>query len=215
MIHPKLLARPVCLGAVAAIASVAHANLLINGSFETYTKPSGSWSVPGVVDLGIPVGTTAITGWTVVNGPLDYVGAGGWQASHGSASIDLGGHPGAGGISQSFSTIPGMSYTLFAKDINLHQIDIDESQMIGVIKSVTQKKIVLDVSLIINCKGLSTDLSPKCSETVLFLTNVKISSGFKAGMKVIFTGRDQGKGKPMVARSIKVDDKKISTGVSK
>jgi choice-of-anchor C domain-containing protein len=80
----------------------AHASLIINGSFEIPGPPQR---------FNVPIGSTDIAGWEVINGPLDYV-VGGWQASSGIASIDLGGDPGAGGIRQTFSTVPGAIYNV-------------------------------------------------------------------------------------------------------
>lgn len=92
------------------VAQEAHAaNLIVNGSFETYSKLPSSWTFPDLVDFNVPVGGTDITGWTVINGPIDYV-ANFWQASDGSRSLDLAGSPGLGGVSQTFSANPGTNY---------------------------------------------------------------------------------------------------------
>lgn len=72
---------------VAATVSMASAATITNGSFETGTAPGG------FTTLGL--GSTAITGWTVTSGNIDYIGTY-WQASDGSRSVDLtGGTPGA------------------------------------------------------------------------------------------------------------------------
>jgi len=92
-----------CSGAIAAPFQ--------NGSFE-----SGG-AVP-CNTFNIPAGSTLITGWTVSVGNIDWLGAPvpacGWQASNGSASLDLVGSVagGIGGISQTFDTVPGQSYVL-------------------------------------------------------------------------------------------------------
>lgn len=88
----------------------AHANLFVNGSFEE-SGPLGP-------QLNFPVGSTDITGWTVINGTVDYMDSDNsdpglhWQAVEGARSIDLAGSPGVGGIEQSISTVAGADYTV-------------------------------------------------------------------------------------------------------
>jgi choice-of-anchor C domain-containing protein len=87
-------------------AGSAHANLLTNGSFE-----SGS-AIPGFPPFISPTnGSTAVTGWTVVAGNIDYGtnGNGFWAASDGSRSIDMNGSE-AGSIAQTFATVSGAQY---------------------------------------------------------------------------------------------------------
>jgi choice-of-anchor C domain-containing protein len=88
----------------------AEANLLVNGSFETGPVP-GSFT-------NLASGSTAITGWTVSFGNIDYIGSL-WVASDGTRSLDLEGSAGTcsinppncpGGISQTFSTVAGQQY---------------------------------------------------------------------------------------------------------
>lgn len=94
-----------------AVASLiaAHAlggvNLLINPSFEAGP------TIPGQGYLPLNAGATDITGWTVTRGQIDLVGPH-WQSGHASRSLDLNGSPGTGGVSQTFPTIPGHSYTV-------------------------------------------------------------------------------------------------------
>ncbi|WP_133366192.1 choice-of-anchor C family protein [Qipengyuania sediminis] len=87
---------------LAASAVPASAATITNGSFELGPEP-GSF-----VTLG--TGSTAITGWTVTAGTIDYIGTY-WTAQNGSRSIDLAGNsPGA--ISQTFATIVGQRYDI-------------------------------------------------------------------------------------------------------
>ncbi len=88
----------------------AEANLLVNGSFETGPNP-GSFT-------NLALGSTAITGWTVSLGNVDYIGSL-WVAANGGRSLDLEGSAGTcdlvtpncpGGIAQSFATTPGQEY---------------------------------------------------------------------------------------------------------
>ena len=89
------------------IVPVQAANLIQNGSFETATvTPSNP---PGFLTLN--VGSTAITGWTVTQGTIDYVDTANWQAADGNRSLDLDGtFNSAGGIQQTFNTIIGSLY---------------------------------------------------------------------------------------------------------
>jgi len=78
------------------------ANLLTNGSFE---QP-GNFAAARYVSLGDPF----ITGWTVTQGEVEYVG-GFWKAAEGQYSLDMNGTR-AGTIAQTVATTPGQSYTL-------------------------------------------------------------------------------------------------------
>lgn len=92
----------------ASIAVDGSTRGLINGSFELGGMPCD--------DFGIPKGSTAIPGWTVLAENIDWVGAPpprcGWQASDGTNSIDLVGDKGIGGIEQTFATTPGTTYAV-------------------------------------------------------------------------------------------------------
>jgi choice-of-anchor C domain-containing protein len=90
----------------------AKANLVVNGSFEQGQNP-GSYT-------NLPKGSTAITGWRVAVGNIDYIGSL-WVAADGSRSVDLEGSSGTcdlatpncpGGIAQSFATVAGQKYTV-------------------------------------------------------------------------------------------------------
>jgi choice-of-anchor C domain-containing protein len=77
-------------------------NLIVNGSFEEGPE----------VDNFLPLdeGSTAITGWTVTRGQIDYNGPEGWKAADGKRSLDLHGSPGFGGVKQSIKTKKGQRY---------------------------------------------------------------------------------------------------------
>jgi len=87
-------------------------NLLDNGSFETYAKDPSTWSVSGAIDFNLGPGNTDIAGWTVINGQIDYAqhSAYTWPGADGNCSLDLGGTPGSGGVSQTFATVAGETY---------------------------------------------------------------------------------------------------------
>jgi choice-of-anchor C domain-containing protein len=107
----RLLFRTILLITCITVTSTAHANLLINGSFE---QPGGYFG-------NVPVGSTYITGWVVTRGTIDY--SPGWQCPDGVASLDLDGSPGStnnvGGVRQTFATVSNQQYQVtFAMAIN-------------------------------------------------------------------------------------------------
>jgi choice-of-anchor C domain-containing protein len=95
-----------------AASAIAAPNLLQNGSFEDYSKPPASWGSPGMYDNDVPIGSSLIPGWTVINDNIDYFGSF-WQAAQGTRSLDLAGSTlaiSSGGVSQTFATQAGASY---------------------------------------------------------------------------------------------------------
>jgi choice-of-anchor C domain-containing protein len=78
-------------------------NLLVNGSFED--GPAVGAFLP------LDEGSTAIPGWTVIGGQIDYLETH-WKASDGLRSLDLHGSPGYGGVAQAFDTVKGRRYRL-------------------------------------------------------------------------------------------------------
>ena len=83
------------------VTPVQATNLIQNGSFETATVNPGSF-------LQLDAVSTVITGWTVSQGAIDYIGTF-WQASEGARSIDLQGLA-SGTIEQTFNTTIGTTY---------------------------------------------------------------------------------------------------------
>lgn len=83
------------------VTPVQATNLIQNGSFETATVNPGPF-------LQLNAGSTVITGWTVSQGSIDYIGTF-WQASEGARSIDLQGLA-SGTIEQTFNTTIGATY---------------------------------------------------------------------------------------------------------
>jgi hypothetical protein len=72
---------------LAAPSAQAGGNLLLNGSFE-----NGSFMKNGNNDDNLPIGSTAITDWTVTNAETDWLENGnpfGVTASDGSFFLDL------------------------------------------------------------------------------------------------------------------------------
>jgi len=74
------------------------ASPLTNGSFEL-----GSLGT-------LPIGSTAIQGWTVTHGGVDCFD--GWQSADGQRSVDLQGLDESGGVRQTVATTPGQRYRL-------------------------------------------------------------------------------------------------------
>jgi choice-of-anchor C domain-containing protein len=79
-------------------------NLLVNGSFEEGPEPGDAFVM-------LDKDSTAIKGWVVTQGNIDYIDAGYWQAADGKRSLDMNGIT-AGGISQTFKTKKGQKYRL-------------------------------------------------------------------------------------------------------
>ncbi len=101
------LARRACPFAVALILALAAggaaaANLVVNGSFET--GPAVGATMP------IATGATSITGWTVTRAGIDYIGTA-WTSASGGRNLALNGSA-AGGVAQSFSSIPLARYSV-------------------------------------------------------------------------------------------------------
>ena len=84
----------------AVLPAAAYAQAFQNGGFETGPNPGG-FTTQGT-------GSTAITGWTVTGGTIDYIGTY-WQAAEGARSVDLSGN-GPGSIAQTFDTVLGQHY---------------------------------------------------------------------------------------------------------
>jgi choice-of-anchor C domain-containing protein len=103
----KLVARLACATAMVAgavgLSGGAQAVSITNGGFE-----SGAVD-PGTGFVTLSAGSTALTGWTIVTGSIDYIG-GYWQPGEGQRSIDLNGLA-MSEISQSVSGLnPGQQY---------------------------------------------------------------------------------------------------------
>ena len=105
--------RSLLLSAALAAAAAAHANLLVNGSFE-----SGAFVNQGNDTMSLNPGATAIAGWSVVTDTTAWIGPTnpfGLTASDGGFFLDLtnyqAGAPFAG-VTQTFATIPGALYSV-------------------------------------------------------------------------------------------------------
>src|SRR5687768_5578552 len=87
-----------------APATVDAAPILINGSFEQGPPPFTSH------DIGIPAGSTDVTGWMILGGGVDLL-EDPWDVSDGERAIDLD-FRSPGGVEQTFGTAPGQKYVL-------------------------------------------------------------------------------------------------------
>jgi choice-of-anchor C domain-containing protein len=102
----RMIAVAIVLSCV-LVAPLDAGDLLVNGSFETYSVAPANWWQPYQIDINI--GPSSLSGWTVTPN-LDIVSAGCWQVCDGNNSLDLCGTSGDGGISQTFSTVLGTTY---------------------------------------------------------------------------------------------------------
>jgi hypothetical protein len=110
----KVVSVAILVLSVFGFANAAQANLITNGSFEDTTN-----FVPPKDDtMSLPVSSTAMPGWTVVNGSLAWIGPAnpfGLTASNGSYFLDLTDYRDAtpyGGVTQSITTVIGGEYRL-------------------------------------------------------------------------------------------------------
>jgi choice-of-anchor C domain-containing protein len=80
-----------------------------NASFENPVVTPNTF-----VNLGAGA---SIGAWTVTQGHVDHIGGGFWQAADGVQSVDLSGSslPLAGGVAQSFTTVPLLKYRVSYK----------------------------------------------------------------------------------------------------
>jgi choice-of-anchor C domain-containing protein len=85
---------PVCV-VLLACGSTASGAAFTNGSFDMGTAPG--------VFITLAAGSTAITGWTVVAGTIDYIGTYWMDSDGGGRSLDMSGN-GPGAIRQTFDT---------------------------------------------------------------------------------------------------------------
>lgn len=94
----------------------ALAALLASAGAAAAPFQNGSFDVggPACNQFNIPAGTNFTPGWTVSVGNIDWESSPpcGWAASNGSSSLDLVGNGGIGGVSQTFNTTPGVTYTV-------------------------------------------------------------------------------------------------------
>lgn len=88
--------------AAALLAGSAQAASIVNGSFEFGVNP------PGASFTTLSAGNTDLTGWTIGDGGIDWIGTY-WQASNGVRSLDMTAVS-AGSISQTLATVVGQRY---------------------------------------------------------------------------------------------------------
>ncbi len=109
------LASASALIATMAVATVPASAMAAGPSSTTAASRTGPTSRPSRdrTTQRLGTGSTAITGWTVTKGNVDWTGSGIWQAAEGSKSIDLdGAEDTAGAISQTFDTIVNGTYVV-------------------------------------------------------------------------------------------------------
>jgi hypothetical protein len=101
------------IASLVLFAEQARADLITNGSFEL-----GVFVDDGNKTMILPVGSTTITGWTVITDQLAWIDAGnpwGLSAQDGNRFLDFTAYPtGApfGGVSQNIATVAGTQYVL-------------------------------------------------------------------------------------------------------
>jgi choice-of-anchor C domain-containing protein len=124
---------------VGVAARPSHADLIVNGGFETPVAPVNSFTTLGA-------GSSAMAPWSIVSGSVDVIGANYWPAFQGVQSLDLNGNS-AGTISQSFTTTPGTSYTLsFAYANNADASTLTPTATVSVLDGANATLLSQDVS---------------------------------------------------------------------
>ena len=109
--------RPAILGmtgAVVALVALSGSVMAAGRSSRTAASRPGTTSRPSRdrTTTRLATGSTAIAGWTVTKGNVDWTD-GHWQAAEGSKSIDLdGAEDTAGAISQTFDTVVNGTYVV-------------------------------------------------------------------------------------------------------
>ncbi len=108
-------------------------NLLVNGSFEIGFPAAPNH--PGDNTESLAVGSTEITGWTVINGEIAWINTPnpfGVAPTDGSKLLDLTGYHDSvpyGGVAQTVATFPGIAYTL--------AFDVLQNPAFGITSGVT------------------------------------------------------------------------------
>jgi len=86
------------VAALLLLPGLAYGASFTNGSFESGTNPGATF-----ITLTAP-DSTNITGWTVSNSSIDYIGLY-WTAADGTRSLDMDGNSPQGAIRQTFDTV--------------------------------------------------------------------------------------------------------------
>jgi choice-of-anchor C domain-containing protein len=157
--------RPAPIRALAALllaatgASAAQAvSIVSNGSFESGPAAIGTFKT-------YSAGSTAITGWKVTSGSIDYIGTY-WAASDGKRSLDMSGKA-PGTIVQTLATAAGQRYRLtFDLSSNPDQpslktmlVHFGDSTPVSVVSPPVSKPMTwVPHSLIFTASSAATDL---------------------------------------------------------
>jgi choice-of-anchor C domain-containing protein len=132
----KKLILSFCVASLLGVTGIADALPFQNGSFENPGAGAGVTTLFSV--------NTSITGWTVVNGSIDYLGSP-WQAAEGTSSIDMSGILTPGILTQNFDTVGGTLYeVIFAMAGN--PLGGDKIKDLGVSVANFSKDFTFDTS---------------------------------------------------------------------
>ena len=132
----KKLILSFCVASLLGVTGIADALPFQNGSFENPGAGDGVTTLFSV--------NTSITGWTVVNGSIDYLGSP-WQAAEGTSSIDMSGILTPGILTQNFDTVGGTLYeVIFAMAGN--PLGGDKIKDLGVSVANFSKDFTFDTS---------------------------------------------------------------------
>jgi len=134
----KKLILSFCVASLLGVTGTADALPFQNGSFENPGAGAGVTTLFSV--------NSSITGWTVVNGSVDYLGSP-WQAAEGTSSIDMSGISTPGSLSQTFDTVAGTLYeVIFAMAGNPLGVGVDPIKDLGVSVADFSEDFTFDTS---------------------------------------------------------------------
>lgn len=186
--------RIVALSALLALASLASAAPFQNGSFEV----GFPITTPAPCFVTLPVGSTNLTGWTVISGNIDwnFTPCGAGSQTDGVTHLDLVGDQGIGGIQQTFDTVPGWVYQVsFDLNGNFGGPPVVKPLRVTVAGNIHDYTFDTTGENAGNSASFWTNKSfsftaTGTSETISFVSNI-LSSGINAGAaidNVIVTG---------------------------
>jgi hypothetical protein len=174
----RLISISVLASASLAGASMAHANLLTNPSFE-----AGAFVNQGNDTMSLAAGSTAITGWTVVTDTAAWIGPSNpfsLAASDGDYFLDLSNYQPGGpfaGMTQVITTVAGATYSL--------SFDLGGSNIWGRPDGITASAAGTSVTFTTPSTGTNNDWYHESMEFVATSTSTTINLQGQSGVNYI------------------------------
>jgi choice-of-anchor C domain-containing protein len=137
-------------GAVVALVALSGSVMAAGPVFQNGSFENGNYvpTYEGQDYERLANGSTAITGWTVTKGNVDWTASGIWQAADGTKSVDLdGAEETAGAISQTFEThLNGTYVVTFAMSGNPGNPAVSPSKTMTVDAAGTATPYIYDTT---------------------------------------------------------------------